>query len=1736
LQFFLFFQYLFFLRPSYKMDKKNRNTWAAATDLESGVRPETTAKRADQIRALLKKDILLFRRSNDIRNTLLALIYFYFFTCGGLLPLIVPAPKYPNQGVLAAEPVNLSFPALPQEVKFAFAPCQRGCPTNESLVDLIDEAACFSAYRMQVKLNKLGYKITCFEDPEEMNSAFSEMLSAKDKTKRYDAAVTIPQTPETDRAVPFNITMLKTRIAIKKDDSLYDGNLGRPVNGTRKKWVDSHFVRLQHAVQSTISEYLGKDDDPTVPLSVTLREAPFHSYLPPNPQKINILSVAMFMPLLAVIMEISRVLEEKKKKLHEHICNSTGVSVTTLGLSNFAFASFKAALTGVVVALLLWTGMNSRVDITALIVFVLFAFIAASAFVSLLLALVSNKTAGLAISVALFFAMAFAGTPATAPGSPFAFLGLLFPGATFHVGLHHMQLYSDKPSLPSLSWTEMFVPHSNVTYGIPVCLLALVGQTVVYLFLGLYAMNTVGGNGTTPKPCCGGGRRKPKAAPETEMGVGMQDLRAGLMDGDSLVPADGGLAVEAVGPGAEVGISIQGLRKDYGEVHAVDGLTVDMYRGEITALLGHNGAGKTTTMQILTGGVSPTAGDATVLGHSIVHDLDTVRKNVAICPQHNVLWDNLTVAENIRFFADLQRTGVLDEEIESIVRKTDLVDKADTRSKALSGGMKRKLCVGMALIGRPRVLILDEPTAGLDPESRRAMWDMLQLEKKSKTIVLCTHHMEEADLLGDRVVVMAHGKLQVAGSSVFLKQKFGIGYNLAVEVKKTAGGFSKGREHARKLVRNYVQSATVHESSIRNANEVHFDLPLDASVSFPALFAALEKDEAQESSLVVSYGLTMPSLEEVFLKLADLDHENCDPNSEKSVSIDKVRRGSGLSEYAALKAGADVSDGSHLPLHRGVGGQLQQMQALGRKRILMTSRDKKSVAALVAMPLFYILYALVLVFIQDGIVKSLMSPGDTRTLTMDARGYGGEDWQVSSFPEKIRVFHTGSTNQWTNQWKPLIDKLEIGKLTIETPDTCMNRNSQAFAECMLEESDESIRKAKGERALEKPAFAGLQFSETSVNITYNTSFLDSPPILVQWVGSASLRNGRVFRPTIKTVADPFESNIGASIINVTFGLFIGMMLFSAYAAAGGAGAHFVATERSEGSIHTQRIAGVSTVSYLVSTILVDLVQMIPAIVCTVAVYIVAPDKLPNISILQFILVGLSMIPFGYVITSKSKKPAIAQQLVSIVGIALFFIAYFALTFLGIILRESEDPDSMKMWTDVLDYFFYILSPPSAFAVGFDKIHKSSMACVLAKSSYDIKTCTESSMKPLMKIPVYANWKPASSWDGGGAMAVFLLFHTCLYCAIKLFIDYRAVRRGTGSKMEVNPVPVDDEDEDVRQERLRIDGSEFDLLSSENFVTCKNLKKRYPGAPKTAVDGVSFAVQSGTCFALLGPNGAGKSTTMNMMTGLVPLGEGDGYVGGKAVSNSLDAIFKGMGYCPQHGGLFPKLNVREHFEFYCDVRGMGEGTKHQTMSFLMKKLGLDAHAEKLSTELSGGNKRKLAMAIAMVGKPDVLLLDEPTAGVDPGIRRNVVEAIHETKENSSVILTTHIMEEVEALASSVGIMVNGRLKCLGSLQHLVSRFGTYYVMEIRGSADRFEEIRSFINKAMPSAKLNGRHFGQSTWHLPKATVKLSAAFKAVEGQKKSLGITSYAISQLSLEQLFLKFAKQQRETGQGPEDA
>ena len=240
------------------------------------------------------------------------------------------------------------------------------------------------------------------------------------------------------------------------------------------------------------------------------------------------------------------------------------------------------------------------------------------------------------------------------------------------------------------------------------------------------------------------------------------------------------LNYEAIGAGLQPTVQIQNLVKQYAgaEKRAVDGLSLTMYEDQIMCLLGHNGAGKTTTISVLTGLYPPTSGDCVIYGNKITTDLLSARHSMGICPQHNVLFRELTVREHIIFFNLIKSQSPSKAEIIKAAADVGLADKLDTLSGALSGGMKRKLSVAVALCGDPKFLLLDEPTSGMDPYSRRATWELLRKRKKGRVTLLTTHFMDEADILSDRIAVMQTGQLQCVGSSTFLKKRFGVGYNL----------------------------------------------------------------------------------------------------------------------------------------------------------------------------------------------------------------------------------------------------------------------------------------------------------------------------------------------------------------------------------------------------------------------------------------------------------------------------------------------------------------------------------------------------------------------------------------------------------------------------------------------------------------------------------------------------------------------------------------------------------------------------------------------------------------------------------------------------------------------------------------------------------------------------------------------------------------------------------------------
>lgn len=239
-------------------------------------------------------------------------------------------------------------------------------------------------------------------------------------------------------------------------------------------------------------------------------------------------------------------------------------------------------------------------------------------------------------------------------------------------------------------------------------------------------------------------------------------------------------AFEAEPEGKHIGVQVKNLQKTFGNKQVVKGINLNMYENEITVLLGHNGAGKTTTISMLTGMFPPTAGTALINGSDIRTNTEGARMSLGICPQHNVLFDEMNVDDHIVFFSRLKglKGKAIDNEVSKYLKMIELEDKAKVASAKLSGGMKRKLSLCCALCGDTKVVLCDEPSSGMDPSARRQLWDLLQAEKAGRTLLLTTHFMDEADVLGDRIAIMCDGQLKCHGTSFFLKKKFGSGYRL----------------------------------------------------------------------------------------------------------------------------------------------------------------------------------------------------------------------------------------------------------------------------------------------------------------------------------------------------------------------------------------------------------------------------------------------------------------------------------------------------------------------------------------------------------------------------------------------------------------------------------------------------------------------------------------------------------------------------------------------------------------------------------------------------------------------------------------------------------------------------------------------------------------------------------------------------------------------------------------------
>lgn len=370
-------------------------------------------------------------------------------------------------------------------------------------------------------------------------------------------------------------------------------------------------------------------------------------------------------------------------------------------------------------------------------------------------------------------------------------------------------------------------------------------------------------------------------------------------------------------------------------------------------MLGHNGAGKTTTISMLTGLIEPNEGCAEVFGIDIFNNMDEMRKILGVCPQHDVLFEFLTPEDHLRLFAAFKGTKaeLIEDQVKKMLVDIDLVDVKDQLSKTLSGGQKRKLSVAIAMIGNSKIVMLDEPTSGMDTSARRKLWEMLKKNKAGRIVILTTHYMDEADILGDRIGIMAEGDVQCTGSSLFLKNRYGVGYNLVIAKKDRSPA-----PQVDKFVFDHIEGAKKMQEV---SSEISYQLPTSSSNQFKNFFQQF--DNNLDSLGIRSYGVGITTLEEVFLKIGhgeEVEEEKFNKLQESALKekTPLTAEEKRLEEYT-------ITDDAERSVF------FNHTMTVMKKKVLMQVRDKKTLGIDTIFPILLIVAGLALstiAVIKDG--------------------------------------------------------------------------------------------------------------------------------------------------------------------------------------------------------------------------------------------------------------------------------------------------------------------------------------------------------------------------------------------------------------------------------------------------------------------------------------------------------------------------------------------------------------------------------------------------------------------------------------------------------------------------------------------------------------------------------------------------------------------------------------------------
>lgn len=1148
-----------------------------------------------------------------------------------------------------------------------------------------------------------------------------------------------------------------------------------------------------------------------------------------------------------------------------------------------------------------------------------------------------------------------------------------------------------------------------------------------------------------------------------------QKRKENEISGRSSLPAH----FELPPPGTKVGIGIRGLHKKFGvfkKVVAVECVNLDIYEREVTVLLGHNGAGKTTTMSMITGMFSPTSGTVTVDGKDIYENLYNFRQNLGLCTQHNLYFPKLTVLEHLIFFGMLKgrSRSQAKEEGRYLLYMLNMVDKKDLRGSKLSGGMLRRLCLAVALTGAPKVLILDEPTSGLDPENRRHIWDIILSLRGERTILITTHYMEEAEVLGDRIAIMDHGKVVCCGTTMFLKKLYGAGYNVHVTKSPRASSMD-----ITQTVERYIPHFS---TKVLSPAQVDYCIKDEFVERFPNLFSALESSMSVLGVTAITVSCT--TVEDVFLRVAELT-EGQDQDDEQTQST-------------AFRDDCIKVEGVTL--------MLQRIEALIVKRALYISKHFISTIIKLIFSCLIILGAMLLA--DNFKNKDSEEDKSVSQRNIDLK-LNPDDfiYPIIYDESNIKTAKVAQTLiESTNKGRAFMMKLENSSQYAEIDST--NQPMNMFLSNIAQYANNlSNRVVLASTFIDDDLLIQYQrglnpySSSNAANLMANVLLKRAHPdrsieIKSQSISSKRDCKGLHWKHYVYTVIILY--------FFITIALTIVMSGFTS----------LPVEERVTGFKYQQIIAGVSPLIFHLSSMFCDVcLYIVFVFIWLVIVLIVGSDVIPFSSenmvmfFLVLILYGVSSIVFINAFSLFSKSAATTTGLYIVINLVFMLVCAISLLVMP----------NFNFYIQISVTVVLSFHPTAA---GFFALYIISLGI----TNYSV--CYSANTESYLGLPSPSNRFSILIF------VVFLVVDIVLYSIILFLVDSKIFARLTYKRSGIYDCQGGDNDVKYETQRVRM----FKEAKVEtNPLRVEGLVKNYGSL--RAANQVSFLVSRGECFGLLGVNGAGKTTTFKMLTGEISPSSGDAVSTKYSVVSQTQEYLSNIGYCPQYDALLDDLTGNNTLTIIAKIRGVPRSEVRRQVDYWMKTLGIEEHAHKATHTYSGGTKRKLGTAMAFIGEPIVALLDEPTTGVDPAARRKVWSAVKERQSAGfSAVLSSHSMEECEALCSRLTIMRRGELCCIGSVQELKTKFGQGFVVLLKLAATedyqaQLEYLKKDFLRAFPKSVIQDENINMMTYRVVDGKALLSKLFsEVIRLKRKYTIIEDFIVSNATLEQLFLAIAR------------